>query len=123
MSMALFPQGLDQTSEGTELLIEIAPPHDDDIAKLITEGGIERPHFAVLGADVEIDGPDALRLQPRLGGTHCRLPQALALDGRRHRNIIEPAAMAVVTDHDRRNDFALYDADENLGISLAAGES
>src|SRR5262245_37849537 len=105
MGMATPPQ------DGVESLIEITPAHDDDIAKLIAERRIEGPHLRIFGADVEIDGPNAPLFQPGLGGPHRRLPQASMLDSRCHRNIIEPAAMAVVTDHDRGDELILQGTD------------
>lgn len=68
----------------------------------------------VRGADLQIDFRTTFGAEQSLGGVHHGATKAVALMLRRNREIIEPAAVPVVTDHHGRNDFTVEFANQKL---------
>jgi hypothetical protein len=86
----------------------------------ITERLIERPHFVVVGPDHQHCLGDTTRRQPLLGSPHHRAAMAVPLLQGIDREIIKPAAVAIVPDHDRGDDLVSIASGQQGGI--IAGE-
>src|SRR5262249_57406354 len=96
-------------------------PHADPYLDAPAEPLVEADDVAVLDLDLEVDLGTAELAEALLGFPHQRTAEATTLMLRRHRDAVEPAAMAVVARHRGRDDGAVYRRDqEELALPAAA---
>src|SRR5665811_1439287 len=95
---------------------------DDAFLLEIIERLIERPHLRVVGSNHELQFFDAARPQPVFRGIHddttISLVATIGIDG----DVIDPTAMAVVSDQNRGNNAAAVTPDQYRRIWPAACE-
>src|SRR4051812_47048024 len=73
--------------------------HDRHRFLVIAQLGIERRHFSISISDHKFDLAHPALAQPRFSGPHQTAPKAATMTRGRDGEIINPAAMPVMTDH------------------------
>ena len=83
---------------------------------------VERLHLRIVRPHHQHDLGDAELAQPVLGSRHDDAALTLALRVGIDRHVVDPAAVAVVTDHRGRDDCAIRAPDQDRGIGSAPRE-
>jgi len=95
---------------------------DDALLRRVAEPVVERAHACVVRPHHQLNFFDALLAQPILGCRHDGAAEILPLPRRIDRDVIDPTAVAVVSDHGGGDDRAIRAADQDGGVCAAPGE-
>src|SRR5882757_399060 len=89
---------------------------------VVTDRPVERVNLHIVLADHQLQLEDAALTQPRFRGVHDRAAKIQVTLIRIDRDVVDPAAMPVIPDHDRCHERAVTPADQHRGIVAAACE-
>src|SRR5690242_20586760 len=87
---------------------------------VVADPGIKPGRFGIGIADHQLDLAYPALLQPRFGGAHQPAPETKAPMRRGDREIIDPAAMPVMADHDAADDAVLLGRHQDLAVARTA---